>query len=428
MALGKRGTITEKGHPCPRTERWNLPLHCTRKVTGSIYWVGGNDRRLALFENLFPIPRGVSYNAYLISDQQTALIDTVDASIQRQFLENLSSLLEGRSLDYLVVNHMEPDHCAVIEELTQRYPSMKLVGNEQTFQLIRQFYHLDLTGRTITIREGDTLSLGSHQLRFLFAPMVHWPEVMMCYEEKEKILFSADAFGSFGALNGALFSDEVDFPRDWLPDSRRYYANIVGKYGPQVQAVLQKAAALEIRMLCPLHGPVWRQNLSWILEKYDRWSRYQPEENAVALFYASMYGDTQNAAEVLACSLGEAGCPPLGVHDVSGEHVSYLIAEAFQCSHLVLAAPTYNLGLYPAMENFLLDMKALRLKNRTVALMENGSWACNAGQQMRRLLGEMQGMHLLSPTVTITSSLREDQLPLLFQLRDALVSSLKTQS
>lgn len=399
-------------------------MYSTKKITDSIFWVGGNDRRLALFENLFPIPRGVSYNSYLIMDEKTTLMDTVDSSITRQFLENIFHTLDGRTLDYLVVNHMEPDHCANIEELMFHFPEMKLVGNAKTFSLIRQFYHMDLEGRTITVKENDTLSLGSHTLRFCFAPMVHWPEVMMAYEESEKILFSADAFGSFGALNGNLYNDEVFFDRDWLPDARRYYSNIVGKYGAQVQTALKKLAGTEIRLICPLHGPVWRSELGYLLDKYDRWSRYEPEENAVALFYGSMYGNTENAVSILASGLADEGIKNIAIHDVSSTHVSTLIAEVFRCSHLVLAAPTYNNGIYPAMLNLLHDMKALNVQNRTVSLIENGSWAPSCAKQMRALLDEMKGINILEPIVTIKSAPNEDSLSTLELLKESILSSL----
>ena len=401
-------------------------MYCTRKIAETITWVGGSDRRLALFENLFPIPRGVSYNSYLISDEKTALLDTVDSSIRQQFMENLVHALGGKKLDYLVVNHMEPDHCSNIEELMFRFPEMKIVGNAKTIQFIRQFYEIDLEGRTVLVKENDELPLGRHTLKFMMAPMVHWPEVMMAYELTEKILFSADAFGTFGAMNGNLFDDEINFDRNWLDDSRRYYTNIVGKYGAQVQAVLKKASALDIKMICPLHGPVWRSNLSYLLEKYDKWSRYEPEEQAVLMLYGSMYGDTENAVNVLAGSLAEAGVKDIAVYDVSSTNVSYLIAEAFRCSHIVLAAPTYNAGLYPAMEAVLLDMKALNLQNRVVAVMENGSWAPAAGKQMRAILGEMKNMRVLEGGVTIQSSLKTEKLEALDQLKDQILASLNS--
>lgn len=398
-------------------------MYCVRKLNDDVVWVGGNDRRLALFENLFPIPRGVSYNAYLIRDEKTALMDTVDASISRQFFENIAHVLDGRPLDYLIVNHMEPDHCANIEDLAHRYPTMKIVGNAKTLQLLRQFYDYDFSDRTVVVKEGDELCLGRHTLRFILAPMVHWPEVMMTYDCADKLLFSADAFGTFGALDGCLFNDEVDFARDWLDDSRRYYANIVGKYGAQVQAVLKKAAGLDIRYLCPLHGPVWRTQLDWLLEKYDKWSRYEPEEQAVAILYGSIYGNTENAAQVLAAMLAEAGVKRITAYDVSSTHISYLIAEAWRCSHLILAAPTYNMRLYPPMDALLRDMQALNLQNRTVAVLDNGSWANAAGKSMRELLGGMKNMRLLEGGVSLVSTLKEEQLPALGSLRDAILET-----
>lgn len=402
-------------------------MYCTRKCTDSVTWVGGNDRRLALFENLFPIPRGVSYNSYLIMDEKTALIDTVDASITRQFLDNILHTLEGRKLDYLIVNHMEPDHCANIEELALRFPEMKIVGNAKTLGFIQQFYEMGLDGRTVTVKENDTLPLGRHTLRFCFAPMVHWPEVMMTYEESEKILFSADAFGSFGALNGALFNDEVDFDRDWLDDARRYYSNIVGKYGMQVQNALKKLAGTDISMICPLHGPVWRNNLDYFMEKYDLWSRYMPEDNAVAIFYGSMYGNTESTVNLLASSLSEAGVKSIAVYDVSGTHVSTLISEIFRCSHIVLASPTYNGGVYPAMQNLLHDMKALNVQNRTVALIENGSWAPTCARQMREQVETLKQMRILEPSLTVKSAPKADIMSGLEQLRDGILATLTVQ-
>ena len=333
-------------------------LYCTRKVTDTIWWVGGNDRRLALFENLFPIPHGVSYNSYVIMDEKTALMDTTDPSITSLFLANVAHTLNGRKLDYLIINHMEPDHCSNIEEIMHRYPETTLVCNAKTLQMIGQFYDLDLTGRTMIIKEGDTLSLGSHTLHFVAAPMVHWPEVMMVYEDSEKILFSADGFGSFGALNGNLFNDEINFDRDWLDDARRYYTNIVGKYGAQVQAVLKKASGLDIQMICPLHGPIWRNNLAYILDKYVKWSTYEPEDKAVAIMYGSMYGNTERAADILATALSTAGVKDVRVYDISNTDVSELISEAFRCSHIVIASPTYNGGLYPVVESLLNDMNS----------------------------------------------------------------------
>ena len=407
----------------PDAERSNVMVY-TRNISDAVVWVGGSDRRLALFENLFPIPRGVSYNSYLILDEKTALLDTVDSSIALQFLQNVRETLGDRPLDYLIVNHMEPDHCATIEMLLPYYPDLKIVGNQKTFQMIRQFYDFDVDKHAVVVKEGDALELGQHTLRFYTAPMVHWPEVMVSYEEKEKILFSADAFGTFGAVDGALFNDQVDFDKDWLFDARRYYGNIVGKYGPQVQAALKKLSGLDIAAICPLHGPIWRSDLGYLLGKYDLWSRYEPEEKAVAIFYASMYGNTENAANLLASSLAQAGVKNVKVYDVSSTHVSDLIAEIFRCSHIVLAAPTYNNGIYPAMANLLHDMAALQLRNRTVGIVENGTWNPASGKLMRAQLEALKDMTILEPTVTLKSSLKAESKAQLEALKDAIVASL----
>ena len=402
-------------------------MYCTRKITDNITWVGGSDRRLALFENLFPISRGVAYNSYLIADEKTALVDTVDSSLSRQFLENIYHTLDGRSLDYLIVNHMEPDHCANIEELMFRFPEMKVIGNAKTLNFIRQFYDMELEGRTITVKEGDKLELGRHTLNFFFAPMVHWPEVMVSYEETEKILFAADAFGSFGALDGILFNDEVNFDRDWLDDARRYYTNIVGKYGASVQALLKKASGLEIAVICPLHGPIWRENLGYILEKYQKWSTYEAEDQAVVILYATMYGNTASAADALAGRLAAKGVEKIAVYDVSNTHVSELISEIFRASHVVFAAPTYNGGIYPVMENLLADMKALAVQNKTVALMENGTWAPTTAKQMREKLAELKNVTILDAQITIKSAMAPEQEGQLEALADAIVASMDNQ-
>lgn len=385
-------------------------MQCFRKVTEDLYWVGGNDRQIELFENIFPLSKGVSYNSYLLLDEQTVLFDTADYAIGKQFIENVMSVLDGRDLDYIVVNHMEPDHCSLIGELLLHYPNVKIIGNAKTFPLIEQFFSFDLTGKTITIKEGDTFCSGKHTLRFIMSPMVHWPEAMMTYDETEKFLFSADAFGTFRALNGNLFNDELNFDRDWLDEARRYYTNIVGKYGPQVQNVLKKASSLDIQMICPLHGPVWRSNLDYILEKYDLWSKYEPEEKGVMIAYASMYGNTENMAEILAVMLAEAGVKNIHMHNISKTHVSELISDSFKYSHIVLASPTYNNGIYPLMDNYLEDMKALSLQNRTIAVLGNGSWAPQATKLISAKVAEMKNMRLLEASVTIKSSLKEAQL------------------
>ncbi len=398
-------------------------MQITRQIAPGVHWVGGNDRRLALFENMFPLPNGVAYNAYLILDEKVALVDTVDSAITRQFLENIEHLLGGRAIDYLVINHMEPDHCANIEELCRRYPGMKIVGNAKTFQMIRQFYDFSIDGRTLEVKEGDALELGARSLRFFFAPMVHWPEVMFTFEEKGGILFTADAFGTFGALPGNLFSDEVDFENQYLGEARRYYANIVGKYGPQVQSALKKVSGLGIRMLCPLHGPVWRKDIEYFFSKYDLWSRYEPEQRGVVLAYASMYGNTENAVGVVANRLAEAGVKDMRVYDISKTHASYIIADAFKYSHLVLASPTYNMGLYLGMESLIRDMAALNLKNRKVALIGNGSWAPAAHTVMQKLIAEMKDMELVAEPFVLRSSLKPDQMETLYNLADAVAHS-----
>ncbi|WP_138373248.1 MULTISPECIES: FprA family A-type flavoprotein [Oscillospiraceae] len=385
-------------------------MHCTRKVTDGIHWVGANDRRIAKFENMFPVPRGVSYNSYVILDEKTALMDTADSSVAERFMENVEAVLDGRTLDYLVVQHMEPDHCANIAAIIEKYPEVTVVGNAKTMQMIGQFYSGTKAENTLLVKEGDKLSLGEHELNFVTAPMVHWPEVMVTYESKEKILFSADAFGTFGALNGTLFDDEIFFDAVWMEDARRYYTNIVGKYGPQVQALLKKAAGLDIAMICPLHGPVWRNDLELLLEKYDQWSRYEAEEDGVLIVYGSMYGNTENAAEVLAAEIAEQGMKNIKMYDASVTDCSYLIAEAFRYNRIVVAAPTYNAGLFAPIEHFLNDMKALNVQNKKIALLENGTWAPMAGKHMRAIVESMKNMEIVEPVISIKSALQPAQM------------------
>ena len=399
-------------------------MYCTRSITPDLVWVGASDRRLARFENIFPIPRGVSYNSYVLLDEQTVLLDTVDQAVGEQFFANLEHTLAGRGLDYVVVHHMEPDHCATLGETLRRYPQAKVVGSAKAMDMIGQFFDLDLAGRTVPVKEGDTLTTGRHTLTFLMAPMVHWPEVMVTYDAADQTLFSADAFGTFGALNGNLFADEVSFERDWLDDARRYYANIVGKFGPQVQALLKKAAGLKIARICPLHGPVWREDIGWYMDKYQKWSTYTPEDRAVAVFCGSVYGRTENAAEILAARLAEKGVRNIALYDVSATHVSHLVSEAFRCSHLVLACSTYNNGLFPPMESLLLELKTHNLQNRTVALVENGTWAPLSGKLMREFVESMKNMTLLEDPVTLRSSVKTEQRACLESLADQLAADL----
>ena len=400
-------------------------MYCIRKVTDDLYWVGANEHRLALFENIHPIPRGVSYNSYLLLDKQTALFDTVDWAVCRQFLDNVEKALGGRDLDYLVINHMEPDHAASIEEVLLRYPKATVISTEKAFTMMRQFgFHID--GRIEEVKEGDTKSFGKHVVAFVAAPMVHWPEAMVTFDTTNGVLFAADAFGSFGALDGKLFNDEVNFERDWIDDARRYFTNIVGKYGPHVQALLKKASGIDIKIVCPLHGPVWRSNLGYFIEKYDKWSRYEPEEKGVMIIYASMYGNTESAAGALAARLVEKGLTNVVMYDVSQTHVSQLISETFRLSHVVLASVTYNLGMYPLIHNYLMDMKALNPQKRTFAIVENGSWACKSGTLMSNFLDqELKEINVLDERLTLNSALNEDKLPELETLADAIIASMK---
>ena len=401
-------------------------MYCVRNVTEDLYWVGANDHRLALFENIHPIPMGVSYNAYLLLDEKSVLFDTVDWSACRQLLENMDYLLEGKPLDYLVINHMEPDHGASIEEILLRYPKVKIVSTEKAFMLMRQFGFGVDSHELIEVHEGDTMSFGKHTVTFVYAPMVHWPEAMVTFDVTNGVLFAADAFGSFGALDGKLFNDEVNFDRDWSDDARRYFTNIVGKYGPHVQALLKKAATIDIKVICPLHGPVWRSDLGYFIDKYDHWSRYEPEEKGVMIAYASMYGNTEAAAQALALKLCEKGMTNVHVYDVSNTHVSQLISETFRLSHVVLASVTYNLGIYPVMHNYLMDMKALNLQNRTIAIIENGSWACKSGDLMQKFVDdELKNMTVLNERLSLASALHPDKVTELDALADSIIESMK---
>ncbi len=403
-------------------------MYCVRKVTDDLYWVGANDHRLHLFENIHPIPRGVSYNAYLLLDEKTALFDTVDWSACRQLLENVEHLLAGRPLDYLVINHMEPDHGASIEEILLRWPQVKIISTEKSFMLMRQFGFQVDSHELIEVKEGDSQSFGKHLVNFVAAPMVHWPEAMVSFDSTAGVLFSADAFGTFGALDGKLFADEVDFERDWLDDARRYLTNIVGKYGPHVQLLLKKAGAIldQIKFICPLHGPVWRKDLMYFIDKYDKWSRYEPEEKGVLIAYASMYGNTEAAAQALAAKLCEKGMSNVWVYDVSNTHVSQLVSESFRLSHIVLASVTYNLGIYPVMHDYLLHLKALNLQNRTVAIIENGSWAVKSGDLMQNFVNnEMKNMTVINERLSLASALNEGKAGELEMLADGILESMK---
>lgn len=398
-------------------------MYCTRKVADDLIWVGADDRRLAMFEGVYSVPRGVSYNSYLLLDEKTVVFDTVDHAVEKTFLENVEHGLNGRTLDYLVVQHMEPDHSATIRTLLMLYPEAEVVCSKKTEGMLRQFFGDAVKMNIKVVGEGDTLKTGKHEFTFLAAPMVHWPEVIVTYDLTTKTLFSADAFGTFGALNGALFADEVDFFRDYLDEARRYYTNIVGKYGVQVQALLKKAATVEIQTICPLHGFVWRENIGAYLEKYQKWSLYEPEVSGVMIAYASVYGNTENAVNILACKLRDKGIKTT-MFDVSVAETSEVVAASFQYSHLVFAAPTYNGGIFIKMDEVLRDIEAHSLKNRTVAFMENGTWAVTCGKQMKEIFAGLKGMNLIEDTVTIKSALADGQEAQVEKLAEAIAETM----
>lgn len=407
-------------------------------ISKDLIYVGVSDRRTALFENVYPIPRGVSYNSYVLFDEKTALLDTADVTVSEQFFENVTAALNGRQLDYLIVNHMEPDHGALIAPLLLRYPQAMVVCTAKAAQMMEQFFGYKPSNLQ-AVKEGDTLSLGKHNLVFTMAPMVHWPEVMMTYDDTDKVLFSADAFGTFGALSGNIYADEVNFEGEWINDARRYFVNIVGKYGQSVQTVLKKAAALDIKMICPLHGPVWRVpslqggvaegrgggDPSWFIGKHDVWSRYEPEEKGVVIIYGSIYGHTEAAALRMGTLLAQRGVKNIKAYDASRTHVSKLVAECWRASHIVLAASTYNNGIFTPVEELLHDLKAHAFQSRTWALIENGSWAPQSGKLMRAMVEEMKDMTVLGDTLTLKSAMKPEQENDLADLADLIVANLK---
>ncbi|MBQ7125326.1 MAG: flavin reductase [Clostridia bacterium] len=395
-------------------------MHCTRKITDDLIWVGGDDRRLAMFEGVYSVPNGVSYNSYLLLDNTTVLFDTVDSAVSGVFFDNLEYALGERKLDYVIVQHMEPDHSATLRDLLIRHPETTVVCNTKTQVMIKQFFGREYD--SYIVKEGDFLNTGKHSLTFVMAPMVHWPEVMVTFDTTDGILFSADAFGTFGALNGAMFADEVDFFGDYLSEARRYYCNIVGKYGPQVQSLLKKASGLDIKMICPLHGFVWRSGIGDYIEKYLLWSSYKPEKEGVLIAYASVYGNTENAANILSVKLREKGIKTV-MFDVSVTPASEIIAAAFCYSHLVFASTTYNAGIFVTMDELLRDLAAHNIQNRTVAFIENGSWAPTSGKLMKEILSECKNMTVVGETVTIKSSLSKESAEGLDALVEAICES-----
>ena len=382
-------------------------------ITANILYTGVNDKTIDLFEGQYPVPNGISYNSYVIMDDKIAIMDTADSRKTEEWLSQVETALQGRQPDYVIVLHMEPDHSGSLETLLRRYPQIKVVGNAKTFQMISQFFPLDISDRTVTVKEGDTLPLGKHTLQFIMAPMVHWPEVMFSYEQTEKVLFAADAFGKFGAL---------DAQEDWLDEARRYYFNIVGKYGVQVQAVLKKAASLDIRMICPLHGPVLKENLGYYLEKYQLWSSYIPEDSGVTIAYASIYGHTAAAAEKLAETLKAKGAEHIALFDLNRCDMSKAVESAFHYDKLVLASATYNMDLFPSMEAFLHHLTGKNYQNRTIGIIENGTWAPAAAKQIKELLSNSKNLTLCNTTVTVKSALNADSTAKIETLAEELLS------
>lgn len=382
------------------------------KISNSVVYIGVNDKTIDLFESQYKVPNGVSYNSYVILDEKVAVMDTVDKRVTEQWLENLSQALNGRSVDYLVVSHLEPDHASNIQKLAELYPNMKIVGNAKIFSMLPQFFTMDLSDRSVVVKEGDTLSLGSHTLQFFMAPMVHWPEVMVEYEQFEKILFSADGFGKFGAL---------DVEEDWTDEARRYFINIVGKYGTQVQNLLKKAATLDIQTICPLHGPVLKENLGYYIDKYLTWSSYEPEEEGVVIAYASIHGNTAKAAEKMAEILKEKGAKAVRSFDLARDDMAEAVSEAFRYDKLILMSPTYDGALFPCMEDFLYHLKVKTYKKRTVGIVENGSWAPMAGKLMKAYLETLKDIQICEPVVSIKSVMKEADEKNLETLAEALL-------
>lgn len=399
-------------------------MYNVRQIADDTWYIGVNDNKTAQFENLHPLPEGVTYNSYLILDEKTCLLDTVDWGFAEQFLENIEHLLQDRDLDVVIVNHMEPDHAGALGEIMYRYPNAHFYMTPKAVEFCRSFgFPIDDVPYT-EVKEGDVLSLGKHELTFVEAPMVHWPEVMFTYDTTTKVLFSADAFGTFGLLNGRLFDDELDFEKEFMDHARRYFTNIVGKYGKPTMNALAKASKIEIKMIAPLHGPIWRKNLGTLIEKYKKWATYTPEEKGVLIVYGSMYGHTEEVAFLMASMLVQRGITNIKVYDASKTHLSYIIADGFRLSHWVFTSVTYNMTLYPTVNAVLEDMKMLNLQNRTVAIVENGSWASRAGKLMLDQFNSMRNINVLNPeALSFQSSLDEEKRPQLEALVDQIVEN-----
>jgi len=401
-------------------------MYDIRRLSEDVVYLGCSDRHLTLFESAHPIPNGISYNSYLILDEKTVLMDTVDKSCSGQFFQNLEAGLDGRDLDYIVIHHMEPDHCALLEDVISVYPEVKIVTTAKSVALIKQFFDFDVDSHVMIVKDGDTLNTGRHEFVFTLAPMVHWPEVMVSYDKIDKALYSADAFGSFGAINGNLFDSEIDFEKDYLDEARRYYTNIVGKYGAQVQMLLKKLSALEIKTIYPLHSLIIKDNISKLVEKYDKWSRYEAEEKSVLIAYSSVYGGTENAVNILAGKLADRGIKGIKMYNVSQTHYSYVLSDAFKYSHIIFATTTYNNGVFESMEKLLHEISSHNLQNRKVVLIQNGSWAPTCGSAMKTILEGLKGTEIIDESICIKSALKEEQLAELDCLADKIVVSLNS--
>lgn len=397
-----------------------------QNITKDLLYIGSSDRKLSLFEAVYPVVDGVSYNSYLLVDDKTILFDTVDKHCCEQFFENLKAGLDGKNLDYFIINHLEPDHSALIKKVIEKYNNVKLVCNAKTKQMLAQFFEFDfdIENNFQIVKEGDILSTENHEFTFIMAPMVHWPEVMVTYDKKDKILFSADAFGSFGALNGNIFDSETELN---INEYRRYYTNIVGKYGTQVNALLNKASSHEINMICPLHGVIIKENISKLVNLYSKWANYEAEINSVLIAYASVYGGTQNAAEVLATKLSQKGIKNIKMHDVSMVHHSFILSDAFKYSHVVIAAPTYNNGIFIKMEQFINDIVSHNLQNRTYAIIENGSWAPNCASAIKTKLETLKGSNFIENKITIKSNPKTNQEEEIEKLANSIVNDIKKE-
>lgn len=381
------------------------------KITDTIRYAGVNDHQIDLFEGQYKVPNGMSYNSYVILDDKIAVMDTVDANFTHEWLDNIQQILDGRTPDYLIVQHMEPDHAANVANFLKVYPDTTVVSNMKAFNMIQNFFDLDLTGRKIEVKNGGTLSLGYHQLTFVFAPMVHWPEVMVTYDSTDKVLFSADGFGQFGAL---------DVEEDWDDEARRYFIGIVGKYGTQVQSLLKVAATLDIRIICPLHGPVLSEDLGHYIGLYDTWSSYTPEEEGIVIAYTSVYGHTKKAVDLLADKLRSKGCPKVVVYDLARDDMSLALSDAFRYSKLILATTTYNASIYPFMHDYISRLVEHNFQNRTVGLIENGSWAPLAAKVMREMMAKCKKINWLDTTVKILSAINQDNQDQLEAMADEL--------